>query len=162
MLGGLNDLQYFYGAVKKKLISPSWFNLFIPISIATHLIIPIEMLFYSPLRYLGLILILVGLGLNLAASASLRNSQTPVEFKHTPIQLVTTGPFQFSRNPIYLGGLIVLLGIAILLGSLVAFFFPLLLFLILQLIYVPLEEREMEGVFGMKYIDYKRKVRRWL
>lgn len=105
---------------------------------------------------------LCGIALNLAASASLRNSRTVLEFKYTPTRLVATGPFQISRNPIYLGGIIVLLGIAILLGSLVTFLFPLLLFLILDLVYVPIEEREMEALFGTEYIDYKRKVRRWL
>jgi protein-S-isoprenylcysteine O-methyltransferase Ste14 len=148
--------------VKSNLVCPSWFNLFIPISIAAHFIFPIEMLFHSSLRYSGIVLILVGMVLNLVASSKLRISQTPVEFNQTPAQLVITGPYRYSRNPIYLGGLIVLLGVALLLGSLVSFFFPVILFLLLQFLYIPFEEREMERVFGLQYIDYKRKVRRWV
>jgi protein-S-isoprenylcysteine O-methyltransferase Ste14 len=148
--------------VKSNLVSPSWFNLFIPISIAAHFIFPIEMFFHSSLRYSGIVLILVGMVLNLVASSKLRISQTPVEFNQIPAQLVITGPYRYSRNPIYLGGLIILLGVAFLLGSLVSFFFPVILFLLLQFLYIPFEEREMERIFGLQYIDYKRKVRRWV
>ncbi len=148
--------------VKHKLVSPSWFNLFIPISVAAHFVFPIEILYRSSLRYLGIWLIVSGIALNLAASATLRNSQTPVDFRQIPAKLVETGPFRFSRNPIYLGGLILLIGVALLLGSLVSFVFPVLLFLILQFLYIPVEEKEMEHIFGNQYIDYKRKVRRWV
>lgn len=158
----MKDLPYSDSRLKTKLVSPSWLNLLIPLSIAAHFILPIQMLFDSPVRLLGMILILGGIALNLAASASMRGSRTSVEFGYTPTRLVATGPFQISRNPIYLGGIVALLGIAILLGSLVTFLFPVLLFLILHLVYVPIEEKEMEALFGTEYIDYKRKVRRWL
>lgn len=133
-----------------------------PISVAAHFAFPVEQVFLSSWRYLGVLLILAGVVQNLLASAELRNKQTPVEFNETPTQLVTTGPFRHSRNPIYLGGLIVLVGMALLLGSLVTFFFPALLFLLLNFIYIPSEEKEMERIFGMEYIEYTRKVRRWL
>jgi protein-S-isoprenylcysteine O-methyltransferase Ste14 len=148
--------------MKTKTLNPSWFNLFIPGAIAAHFMFPIGILFHSPLRFLGLILIAVGLALNLAASATLTNSRTPVEFTQTPVQLVATGAFRFIRNPISLGGIIVLLGLAITLGSLVSFFFPLLLFLLMQLVYIPIEEKEMERTFGTEYVHYKRRTRRWL
>lgn len=98
---------------------------------------------------------------NQAATKRLKGNQTPVEFDQTPLRLVTDGPFQFSRNPIYLGGVLVLLGVAIFFGSLVTFVFPVLLFLILDLIYIPVEEQEMEAVFGTEYVEYKQTVRKW-
>lgn len=61
----------------------------------------------------------------------------------------------------YLGGVIVLIGVAMLLGSLVSFCFPVLLFLLLDLIYIRSEEREMEERFGIDYLEYKQTVRRW-
>jgi protein-S-isoprenylcysteine O-methyltransferase Ste14 len=75
--------------------------------------------------------------------------------------LVTSGPFQFSRNPIYLGMLIWLIGLAILLGSLIAFAFPLIFFLLANFIVIPLEERDMECIFEARFFEYKRRVRRW-
>ncbi len=147
--------------MKDKLIDPSWFNLFLPISIALHFIFPIKILFQSPLKFLGIVPILLGLMLNLAASNHLRKNQTPIGFNQAPIRLVTDGPFRFSRNPIYLSGVTVLVGTAILLGSLASFCFPVVLFILLNLIYIPSEEREMEETFGLDYIEYKRAVRRW-
>jgi len=151
-----------HSTVKQKLLSPSWFNLFIPLSVAAHFVVPIDILFRSSWRYLSLVLIGAGITLNLAASSTLRNSHTPVDFKQIPAKIVETGPFRYSRNPIYLGGLILLIGVAISLGSLVSFVFPVLLFLILQFLYIPVEEKEMEQIFGNHYIEYKRKVRRWI
>jgi protein-S-isoprenylcysteine O-methyltransferase Ste14 len=148
--------------MKSKLIDPSWFNLFIPISIVMHVIFPIKILIHSPLKFLGIVFILSGLMLNLAATNHLKHNQTPVGFNQSPNRLVTDGPFGFSRNPIYLGGVAVLLGVATLLGSLVSFCFPVLLFILLNLIYIPSEEKEMEEKFGIDYVEYKQSVRRWV
>jgi len=76
--------------------------------------------------------------------------------------LVTDGPYRISRNPVYLGGVVVCLGLAILLGSLIAFAVPVALFCILNALYVPHEETTLRTKFGGLYLDYKRKVRRWL
>ncbi len=127
-----------------------------------HLLFPIQMLIRSPLRYVGIRLILLGLALNLAASARLRDSQTPVDFHKSPVRLVTDGPFQMTRNPIYLGGVAVLLGIAMFLGSLVTLLFPVFVLVVLDRIYVPIEEGEMEERFGHDYLEYKQAVRRWM
>jgi protein-S-isoprenylcysteine O-methyltransferase Ste14 len=126
-----------------------------------HFIFPIKILIHSPIKFLGVVFILAGLMLNRVATNHLKNYQTPVGFNQAPNRLVTDGPFRFSRNPIYLSGVTVLLGIAILLGSLVSFCFPALLFLLLNLIYIPSEEKEMEEKFGIDYVDYKHSVRRW-
>ena len=75
---------------------------------------------------------------------------------------MTSGPFRFTRNPMYLGMLIWLTGLAVLLGSLMAFLFPILLFLLANSLIIPLEERLMEETFGESFLDYKRRVRRWL
>lgn len=148
--------------MKAKFINPSLFNLFIPISITTHLYFPIKILISSPFNYLGIVFILSGLILNNAASKHLRENQTLIDFNHPPNRMVSDGPFRLSRNPIYLSGFTVLFGMAILLGSLVTFCFPMLLFLLLNHIYIPLEEKEMEEMFGEDYVKYKHSVRRWL
>jgi len=76
--------------------------------------------------------------------------------------LVTSGPFRLSRNPMYLGTLIWLIGLAILLGSLIVFLFPILFLLLANFLIIPLEERELQRIFGEQFIEYKRHVRRWL
>jgi protein-S-isoprenylcysteine O-methyltransferase Ste14 len=74
---------------------------------------------------------------------------------------VTSGPFRFSRNPMYLGMLSWLIGLAVLLGSLIVFLFPILFFLLANFLVIPLEERDMKRIFKERFIEYKRRVRRW-
>ena len=55
-----------------------------------------------------------------------------------------------------------LLGVAVLLGSLITFVFPLGLAIVMGVVYIPIEERNLERLFGEEYLIYKGKVRRWL
>ena len=76
--------------------------------------------------------------------------------------LITSGPYRFSRNPLYLGGnVFIFFGAALLFGSPTA--------LVVTAIHIPLmdlfirrEERQLERVFGGAWQDYKKRVRRWL
>jgi protein-S-isoprenylcysteine O-methyltransferase Ste14 len=61
----------------------------------------------------------------------------------------------------YLGMLIWLVGLAVLLGSVMVFLFPILFFLLANFLVIPLEERSMERGWGGRYLGYKRTVRRW-
>jgi len=148
--------------MKRKPLDPSLFNLMALLSIAAHFVYPLQDLVHAPIRYIGIGIIFLGLAINFRAVGQLRKMHTSVEFDKTPSRLVTDKLFRFSRNPIYLGGVMVLLGIAIFLGSLIAFLFPVILFLILDRIYIPLEERRLEARFGVDYLAYKQIVRRWL
>jgi protein-S-isoprenylcysteine O-methyltransferase Ste14 len=62
----------------------------------------------------------------------------------------------------YLGMLIWLIGFAVLLGSLVVFVFPVLFFLLAELLLIPREERRMEQMCGERFTGYRQSVRRWL
>ena len=110
-------------------VPPRYFNLLIIFAFILHYLTPIKIIVSAPYSYFGIILIALGLFLNIWSTNHLRKSGTPVEFDETPQELVTDGPFQISRNPIYLGGLILMIGIAIMLGSLITFIFPIALFI---------------------------------
>jgi len=62
----------------------------------------------------------------------------------------------------YLGMMSILLGVAIFLGSLIAFAFPIIFVMIMERRFIPLEEKNLEKKFGNQYIDYKKRVRRWI
>ena len=62
----------------------------------------------------------------------------------------------------YLGMCAILLGEAILMGSIVMFFVPIIFVLLMEIIFIPHEEKNLEDVFGVEYINYKKKVRRWI
>jgi len=148
--------------MKDRLPPPTYLNALIPLAIVLHLVLPIKRIIYSPYTYLGSILILLGVVLNIWSGRQLRKMNTTIDFYGRPSELATDGPFRISRNPIYLSGVILSLGIAILLGSLITFAFPIALFLILNGLYIPSEEEVLEKTFGREYLEYKQRVRRWI
>lgn len=76
--------------------------------------------------------------------------------------LVVDGVYRFTRNPMYLALLLVLIGWAIYLGHAPGFLFPALFIGYLNRFQIEPEERVLEWKFGPAYAAYKRKVRRWL
>ncbi len=112
----------------------------------------------------GIIVILFGLGL---FTAALREHIR--KFKNlqkvnltTPEHLIQTGPYRFTRNPLYLGAALVWLGWTIFLGSLWVLGGLVVLVVGTSLIVIPWEERKLELSFGSAYLTYKRTVPRWL
>jgi protein-S-isoprenylcysteine O-methyltransferase Ste14 len=76
--------------------------------------------------------------------------------------LVVRGPFALTRNPMYLGLVLVSLGIAFSAGSLPMFAVPVLVFATTNWVHIPFEEQKMRRQFGAAYDDYVRRVPRWL
>jgi protein-S-isoprenylcysteine O-methyltransferase Ste14 len=77
-------------------------------------------------------------------------------------KLVTRGPYRFTRNPMYLGLVILASGIAIWVGSAPFFFAPIAVFATANWVHIPFEEAKMRRQFGEEYDSYVRQVRRWL
>lgn len=77
-------------------------------------------------------------------------------------KLVMSGSYRYSRNPMYLGLVFVLVGWGLLLGSLAPLFMLLLFILIITTQQIIPEEKVLEKKFGQQYRDYKNRVNRWL
>jgi protein-S-isoprenylcysteine O-methyltransferase Ste14 len=134
----------------------------IVLPIVLHVLIPVMILVPVPYVYLGAVPMLLGLALMTWAANSFREAEAGYQLQSDSPALVTSGPFGFSRNPMYLGMLLWLVGLAVLLGSLVAFFFPALLFFLANFVLIPSEEKRMDQLFGEQYVEYRQHVRRWL
>jgi protein-S-isoprenylcysteine O-methyltransferase Ste14 len=76
--------------------------------------------------------------------------------------LVKSGPYQFTRNPMYVGMLLVLFGWFLFLHNLCGFVFVVLYLVILTELQIKPEERLLEQLFGQQYQDYKKSVPRWI
>ena len=76
--------------------------------------------------------------------------------------LLQRGMYRYSRNPIYLGMVVVLLGISIVLGSVTPFFLIPFFVWLIQIRFIIKEEQMLENTFGEPYLQYKARVRRWL
>jgi protein-S-isoprenylcysteine O-methyltransferase Ste14 len=76
--------------------------------------------------------------------------------------MVTTGPFSFTRNPIYLANTLLLIGGGLVSGNPWFFVFALICAFATQKLAIEREERHLEAKFGKRYRDYAKKVRRWV
>ncbi len=138
------------------------FAILIALPILFHYLFPVMIVIPAPYTYLGIVVMFLGVAFATWAAALFQKAGTSFQLGGGTPVLVKSGPFRMSRNPMYLGMLIWLVGLAVLLGSLAPFLFPLLLFVLANLIIIPLEEKRMEQLFGEQFIEYKRRVRRWL
>ena len=79
-----------------------------------------------------------------------------------PKALVTGGPYRWSRNPMYLGVGLCLMGIVFLAGSPAFLLAPAGFYVIADRIFIPYEEAKLERLFGADYAEFKHRVPRWL
>ena len=91
-----------------------------------------------------------------------RVAGTPVPGNKPTTAIVRTGPYRFSRNPIYLAFFALHLGLAIWVNSLWLLVTLIATVAIIAVVVVPREERYLTGRFGTEYLKYKATVRRWL
>jgi protein-S-isoprenylcysteine O-methyltransferase Ste14 len=111
---------------------------------------------------LGGVLLVAGLVLLGSFNAAFQRKGTAVEPWKPTTAIVTTGPYRLTRNPAYLGMALVYIGIALLADSLwVLVPLPVVLLIIDRMV-IAREERYLERKFGQEYLDYKRRVRRWI
>jgi protein-S-isoprenylcysteine O-methyltransferase Ste14 len=127
-----------------------------------HRWLPVVGLIYWPWRWLGLVPIAAGVGLAIAGERAFARAGTAVLPFREPAAVVTSGPFAFTRNPMYLGMVACLIGWALLLGSLTPFLVVPLFFALIHHRFVLREEPFMAQRLGDAYIAYKSRVRRWL
>lgn len=96
------------------------------------------------------------------ANSTLRKAGTTLDVREDASVLVCEGPFRFSRNPIYLGMLAILLGIAVALGSPWYLLGAVLQFALLRAYYVPREEAYLRQRFGPAFEGYVQVSPRWV
>jgi protein-S-isoprenylcysteine O-methyltransferase Ste14 len=112
-------------------------------------------------RIVGLAFGTAGLALIGWGFLTLHRAGTTVMPNRRVDQMVTTGAFAFRRNPIYMGEVLVFLGLAELTHNIwFAIAAPFFAIAILVLAILP-EERHLEERFGQAYLDYKERTRRW-
>jgi protein-S-isoprenylcysteine O-methyltransferase Ste14 len=77
-------------------------------------------------------------------------------------QLAVDGPFRFTRNPMYLGMVLMMGGLSLIFGTLPFYGAAIGYLLILNSVFCPYEERKLAEAFGKPYLTYRSRVRRWL
>jgi protein-S-isoprenylcysteine O-methyltransferase Ste14 len=139
-----------------------YFLILLILSISSHFIFPVLVLLHAPFTFVGTFIIGAGLLLAFRSRALFLRNRTTLSPYESPAVLITSGPFRISQNPIYLAMAVILIGGAVVMGSLVPFICTALFIVIIELLFIPEEEQRLEEIFGEDYREYKRHVRRWI
>jgi protein-S-isoprenylcysteine O-methyltransferase Ste14 len=110
---------------------------------------------------IGVVLLAAGLALVVSANLAFRDAGTNVEPWKPSLAIVTRGIFAWLRNPMYVGGVVALIGLAVLLASDWMVVMTVALAFVLHLGVVKREERYLEAKFGDAYRRYKETVPRY-
>lgn len=111
---------------------------------------------------LGGTAVLVAVALFLSAVRTLRTAGTPVPGNRPTTTIVRTGPYRYSRNPIYLSFSLLQLGVTFWVNSLWLLVTLIPAVALMSFVVIPREERYLETRFPSDYLPYKASVRRWL
>jgi protein-S-isoprenylcysteine O-methyltransferase Ste14 len=121
---------------------------------------PWEIILRMPL--VGLVLVALGFCFMMWARLTFTSRKTTLFVGQRSSHLVCDGPFQVSRNPMYMGVLVSLTGLAVLVGTLPMFMTVPTAFLCFHFFHIPHEERMLRESFGERYLAYSNAVRRWV
>jgi protein-S-isoprenylcysteine O-methyltransferase Ste14 len=125
-----------------------------------YFLVPQMNLIIFPINLLGVLLLVLGNYLVINSHYLLKKRGTPENFDRSTC-VVETGLYKYSRNPMYLGAVIFLIGWSVLLGNIISFLSPIIFFIIINWMFIPFEEEKMEKELGDSYLEYKKKTRRW-
>jgi protein-S-isoprenylcysteine O-methyltransferase Ste14 len=115
-----------------------------------------------PTGWAGAAVVALGFALAAWAVATMRRAGTRFETTQPSSRIVTAGPYRFTRNPIYAGMFLLLIGLAVAFDSLWLLVALAMFYLVIRYGVVAREERYLERKFGGAYLNYKTKVRRWV
>jgi len=123
---------------------------------------PLPFLPHALAAPLGILLVVAAVILFVGSVGKFRAAGTPVPGNKATTAIVRSGPYRFSRNPIYLAFSLLQLGIAIWVNGLLLVATLIASVAVMACIVIPREEQYLERRFGTEYLDYKKSVRRWL
>ena len=156
----MSEMQRDYASVK--IHPPILLLLHIFAAFLLNWLLPLPFAFANKLAWVGYLLVLVGIGLTISAAGQVIQAHTTLDPHGTVTEIVTSGPYRFSRNPIYLGFVCLLIGFPFIFGGYWGLILSPVLMVSLYQLVIKHEEAYLERKFGDIYTSYKSRVRRWL
>jgi len=132
------------------------------LSVVFHLIFPIRIFIPAQWNLIGLLPLLFGVWINLAADQALKKADTTVKPYQESDTLVQDGVYRISRNPMYLGFVTILIGISALLRSLSPYLVVVIFTVFVDQVYIKVEEQMLSEKFGDDWIQYRSNVHKWI
>ena len=136
--------------------------LLIAVNLIIWLFSPPGTVLYFPYKLLGIVSAGGGFTIMMWAWFQFRKAGTAVCPTGKTTSIVRGGAYRIGRNPMYLGMLAMLTGMAFFMGSIQAFFAPAAFFIIMDKAFIPYEEEKLLDGFGYQYAEYMKSTRRWL
>jgi protein-S-isoprenylcysteine O-methyltransferase Ste14 len=110
----------------------------------------------------GWLAVIATVAIEYSAMRTLARAKTTIMPNRASEHLVTGGPFSFTRNPIYLGNTLLMIGIGLIAGTVWFLLFAVIAAFATQKLAIEREEKHLQARFGKRYHDYARRVRRWI
>ena len=142
-----------------------------PLALLVALLVGLGLDWLYPLKFLaagfpriwvGGLVFAAGLALAVWAIMTIRGAGTEVQTNRPTTAIVSDGPYRFTRNPIYAGMILGLIGAAIGFDTLWILVATIPFYLVIRYGVIAREEAYLEHKFGDMYLGYKSRVRRWL
>ena len=148
--------------VQRVIYPPVWLLLGLIAIFTLNELYPLSRFTGLPAQLLGGAIIVVGLVLLVVANGLFVRAGTDIIPFRNVSTLVTGGVYRYTRNPMYLGMVAVLLGCAITVGAASALLVPLVFAVIIQARFIVPEEQMLRSAFPEQYPAYCQRVRRWM
>jgi protein-S-isoprenylcysteine O-methyltransferase Ste14 len=145
-----------------RLIPPRLVLILLIAMVALRILAPGPMVMSYPYNLAGVLVAALGLGLTLSGAGLFARIGTNIKTFNEPGTLVTGGLFRWTRNPMYLGFVLLLTGTATALGATTPFAAVVLFALIADRWYIAFEEQALDRKFGAEYAAYRQRTRRWI
>lgn len=124
--------------------------------------LPLFRVLHPPVAYLGVVPVALGVLIVLISAGVFRFRKTTINPFGEPAVMVQDGFYRFSRNPMYVGMLLVLIGVGLWLGNILALLLAPVFVTIMARWHIVREEQVLEARFGELYRAYRARVRRWI
>ena len=146
----------------KRVLPPTYLLVAIVLMLALHFLFPVYKIVPIPWNLLGVVPLACGVALNLVADRAFHQAQTTVKPFEESAALITTGVFRISRNPMYLGYVLILLGVALIVRSVTSYAVIPVFAILMDRVFIRVEEQMLEKKFGQAWLEYAKRVRRWV
>jgi len=146
----------------RKTLPPTYLLVAIILQWLLHAVIPVAKFIPVPWNLLGILPLAVGIAMNLVADGVFKRAETTVKPFQESSTLVTSGIYAYTRNPMYVGYVLTLGGLAILVRSLTPWLVVPGFAVLMDRIFIRAEEGMLANKFGETWDSYSKRVRRWV
>ena len=146
----------------KKLMPTTYLLIALILILILHFTFPVSYILMGFWRFFGLVPVLLGILLNLIADRALKEYNTTVKPFQESNTLIIDGIYGVSRHPMYLGFVLILIGISLLLGSTSPYIIVIFFAVLIEFAFIQNEEKMLEEQFPEDWSKYKSNVRKWV